>query len=148
MSLYEKVEADMRAALRARDALTLSVLRMLLAGIRYMEIEKKVKTLEDPDICQLLQRQIKQHRDSIEQFQKGGRQDLVDKETKELRILESYLPEQLSEGELRAVIAEAMQQTGAAAKRDAGKVIKAVMEKARGRVEGKAVNSLVMELLK
>ena len=148
MSLYEKVEADMRAALRARDALTLSVLRMLLTGIRYMEIEKKVKTLEDPDMCQVLQRQIKQHRDSIEQFQKGGRQDLVDKETKELRILESYLPEQLSEGELRAMIAEAMQQTGAAAKRDAGKVIKAVMEKARGRAEGKTVNSLVMELLK
>jgi uncharacterized protein YqeY len=97
---------------------------------------------------QILSRQIKQHKESIEQFKKGNRPDLADKEASELSILESYMPAQMSEDEVVAIVKTAISETGAIAKSETGKVMKAVMEKARGRVDGKTVNQIVMKLLK
>ncbi len=148
MSLYERIEADLKASLKKQDSVRLSTLRMLLAAIRNLEIEKKVARLEDPDIIQTIQKQIKQRRDSIEQFGKGGRQDLVDKEAAELAILESYMPEQLKSDELVKLVEGAIAQTGAILKKDAGGVMKLVMEKVKGRADGKVVNQLVMERLR
>ena len=148
MGLYETIEADMKQALKNGDSLRLSVLRLLVSELRTREIEKKVKRLEEPDILQTIQRQIKQRKDSIEQFGKGARQDLVDKESGELKVLEGYMPKQLSEAEVLEAIKSAISETGAAAKSDAGRVMKLIMEKLRGKADGKLVNQLVMGLLK
>lgn len=146
IEIYQKIEADMRRALKEGDSIKLSCLRMLLAAIKTLEIEK-VK-LEEADILQIIQRHVKQHKESIEQFEKGRRQDLVDKEAKELKILEAYMPKQLNEDEVLAIVKEAISETGAATKSDAGKVMKLVMEKVRGRADGKVVSQLVMGLLR
>lgn len=148
MSLHKTIEEEMKKALKGGDSLKLSVLRMVVSAIKTLEIEKKVKELAEGDILEIIQRQIRQHRESIAQFEKGKRQDLVDKESRELRILEAYMPKQLSEEELLIIIKTTISETGAVAKSEAGKVMKAVMEKAKGKVDGKVVNQLVMGLLK
>ncbi|MDD5495559.1 MAG: GatB/YqeY domain-containing protein [Candidatus Omnitrophica bacterium] len=148
MELYRKLESDMRNALKSKAAIALSVLRMLISAIKTFEIDKKIKEASDTDILQIIQRQIKQHKESIEQFKKGNRADLVEKELAELKILEAYMPEQLTEDELTGLIKEALAQTGAVTKSDTGKVMKVLMEKVRGRADGKLVNQLVSKLLK
>lgn len=146
IELYQKIEADMKHALKEGNAIRLSCLRMALSAIKTLEIEKK--NLEEADILQIIQRQIKQHKESIEQFEKGKRPDLADKEAKELKILEGYMPKQLSEEEILTIIKEAISETGVVAKSDAGRVMKAVMDKVRGKADGKVVNQLVMGLLR
>lgn len=148
MDLYQKIEEEMRRSLKEGDSVKLSVLRMLISAIKTLEIDKKVKRLEEPDILQLIQKQVKQHKESIEQFEKGKRQDLVDKETKELKVLESYMPKQLSDDEVMSLIKEAISETGATTKSEVGKIMKVVMEKVKGRSDGKTVNQLAMKLLK
>ncbi|MFA5143101.1 MAG: GatB/YqeY domain-containing protein [Candidatus Omnitrophota bacterium] len=148
MNLYEKLNSDARAALKTGDRLKLSVLRMALSVMKTLQIEKNIKVLDDDNTIQILQRQVKQHRESIEQFTKGARADLAEKETAELRILEGYLPKQLSEEELTVIIKAAISETGAVAKPDTGKVMKVVMEKAKGKADGKVINRLVQGLLK
>lgn len=148
MSLYERIENDMKSALKKGDSARLSVLRMLVSSIKTFLIDKNLKSPQDADVLQLLQRQIKQRKESVEQFKKGNRQDLADKELKELEILEAYMPKQLSEEELTLIVKEAIGDLGAKTKADMGKVMKAVMEKAKGRTDGKAVNELVMRFLK
>lgn len=139
---------DMKAALKTGDAVKLSTLRMLVAAIRNREIEKNVKELDDVEVIQILQRQIKQHKDSIEQFQKGNRPDLSDKEARELKVLEAYMPAQMGQDELTAVIKAVISEIGAVSKADSGKVMKAVMEKVKGKADGKTVSQMVMGLLK
>lgn len=148
MDLYKRLEEDSKVALKAGDSVKLSVLRMLLSSIKMLEIEKNIKTPSDSDVLPILQRHIKQHKESIEQFKKGNRQDLADKEEKELKILSGYMPEQMTEGELLGIVKDAVAQTGAVAKSDMGKVMKVVMEKARGKADGKVINQLVMRFLK
>lgn len=148
MSLYEKLDSDVKTALKEGNPLKVSVLRMVLSTIKTLQIEKNIKSLDDDGVIQILQRHVKQHRESIEQFGKGGRNDLVDKEKAELKILEEYLPEQFSEEELMAVVKTAIAETGAVAKSETGKVMKAVMEKAKGKADGKAINKIVLQLLK
>lgn len=138
----------MKAALKEGNSIKLSTLRMLISAIKMFEIDKKVKAAEDGDILQILQKQVKQRKESIDQFTKGNRPDLAEKEAKELKILESYLPKQLNEEELMSIIKEAMAETGAATKSDMGKVMKAVTEKTRGRADGRTVSQLVASLLK
>lgn len=147
MNLYEKFESEMKAALKQGDAVKLSVMRMLVSAVRQVQIDKNVKSLDDAEVLQILKRQIKQRRDSIEQFVKGGRQDLADKETVELKVLETYMPAQMSEEELSAIVKAAIAESAAKTKADAGKVMKLVMEKAKGKCDGKLVNQLVMKLL-
>ena len=147
MSLYEKIESDMRTALKVSSALTLSVLRMLVAAIRQAQMNKNSKSVEDTDVLQMLQRHIKQHKESIIQFEAGKRQDLVDKELAELRILEAYMPEPISEEELRVIVNTAISESGAKAKSDMGKVMKLVMENTGGSSDGKVISRIVMGLL-
>jgi len=148
MGLYNRIEEDIKSALKAGDGIRLSVLRMVLSAVKMQEIEKKIKRAQEDDVIQVIQRDIKQHRDSIDQFEKGNRKDLADKEREELKILESYMPEQMSEAELEKIVKEAIDSVGAKTKSDTGKAMKAVMEKAKGRAEGRLINQLVMKILK
>lgn len=146
MSLEKRIENEFKSAMKARDALKLSTLRMLKADMNNVKLEKNKAILSDEEITKVIHRQVKQHRDSIEQFEKGKREDLAEKEKKELQILLGYLPEQLSEEELKKIIAETIKELGARDKKEMGKVIKTVMEKARGRAEGKKVSRFVQDM--
>jgi uncharacterized protein YqeY len=148
MNLYQKIESDMKSAMKDGNAVKLSVLRMLVSAVRALEIDKKIKILPETEVVQVLQKQIKQRRESIEQFTKGNRTDLADKELVEMKILETYLPAQLSESEVESLVKATISETGASMKSDTGKVMKAVMEKAKGACDGKTVNQVVMRFLK
>ncbi len=151
MTLEEKLDADLKEAMKAKVEVKVSTLRMLRAGMKNLAIEKKVEKLEDKDILGVIAKQIKQHKDSIEQFAKGNRQDLVDKEKAELEILESYMPKLLSADELKGVIKSAIEKVGAKGRSDMGKVMKAAMEEAKGAtagaVDGKMLSQMVAEEL-
>lgn len=138
----------MKDAMRGKDALRLSAIRMLMAAVKNAEIAKNVKKLEEADVIQVAQKMIKERKESIAQFEKGNRKDLADKEKLEMAVLQKYVPAQMSESEILAVVKAVIQETGAAVKADSGKVMKAVMEKVKGKADGKAVNQAVMSLLK
>ena len=147
MTLNEKVAADITAAMKARDAGRLSALRMLKAAIMNKGVEKG-RDLDDAEVLQVVSSLVKQRRDSIEQFQKGGRTDLVDKETAEVAVLEQYLPPAVSAEEIDAAVTAAIAETGATTPKDMGKVMKAVMPKLAGKnADGKAVNEAVRRTL-
>jgi uncharacterized protein YqeY len=147
MGLSDKVNADITAAMKAKDAARLSALRMLKAAIMNKGVEKG-RDLEDADVLQVLASLVKQRRDSIDQFSKAGRTDLVDKETAEIAVLEEYLPPAASAEEIDAAVAAAIAETGAASPKDMGKVMKAVMPKLAGKnADGKTVNEAVRRKL-
>ncbi len=146
MSLKERLKEDMKAALKAKDKEKLSVIRMLQALIKNAEIDKRGE-LTDEEIVSLLMKYAKQRRESIELYEKGGRQDLVEKEKRELQIVESYLPKQMSEEEIRELVKKVIEEVGATSLKDMGKVMQAVMPKVKGRADGSLVNKIVRELL-
>jgi len=147
MSLNEKVGADITAAMKAKDAGRLSALRMLKAAIMNKGVEKG-RDLEDAEILQVVASLVKQRRDSIEQFGKAGRTDLVEKETGEVAVLEAYLPPAASAAEIDDAVAAAIAETGASTPKDMGKVMKAVMPKLAGKnADGKVVNEAVRRKL-
>jgi len=146
MGLKEKLMEDMKAALKARDRERLSVIRMLQSLIKNAEIEKRGE-LTDEEIVSLLMKYAKQRRESIELYEKGGRQDLVEREKRELQIVESYLPRQMSEDEVRELVRKVIEEVGATSPRDIGKVMQAVMPRVKGRADGSMVNRIVRELL-
>jgi uncharacterized protein len=147
MTLNEQVAADITAAMKARDAGRLSALRMLKAAIMNKGVEKG-RDLDDAEVLQVVSSLVKQRRDSIEQFQKGGRTDLVDKETAEVAVLEQYLPPAISAEEIDAAVTAAISETGATTPKDMGKVMKAVMPKLAGKnADGRAVNEAVRRKL-
>ncbi len=146
MSLKEKILQDMKGAMKARDSLKLSTLRLLVSEIKNREIDAKDE-LKDDEVLALIQKAVKQRQDSINQYEKGGRQDLADKEKAEMVILKAYLPEELSQEELLTIIDEAVSATGASSPKEMGKVMKEVMPKVRGRADGKEVNELVRKRL-
>jgi uncharacterized protein YqeY len=147
MTLAEDVNRAITDAMKARDAARLSTLRMLKTALMNREIERG-RALDDKESLQVVAALVKQRRDSIEQFQKGGRQDLVEKETAEIAILESYLPPAIEPGELDRIVVEAIASTGATSAKDMGRVMKAVMAALAGKtVDGKAVNELVRSKL-
>ncbi|MGB2706164.1 MAG: GatB/YqeY domain-containing protein [Candidatus Omnitrophota bacterium] len=148
MSLEEKIENEFKAAMKQRDAIKVSTLRMLKADINNLKLDRNKKKLTDEEIIKIVQRQVKQHKDSIEQFEKGKREDLVEKEKKELDILLSYGPKQISDEELKKIVSEAVREVGAADKSAMGKVMKAVMEKVKGAADGKKVSRIVSGMLK
>jgi uncharacterized protein len=148
MSLNETIASDITAAMKAKDALRLSALRMLKAAITNKGMVEKGRDLEDAEVLQVVASLVKQRRDSIDQFAKAGRTDLVDKETAEIAILEHYLPPALSAEEIEAAVAAAIAETGASSAKDMGKVMKAVMPKLAGKnADGKAVNDAVRRTL-
>ena len=147
MNLNAQIAADLTSAMKAKDAARLSALRMLKAAVMNKEVEKG-RTLEDAEVQQVIASLVKQRRDSIEQFEKAGRTDLVEKETGEVRVLELYLPPAVSQEEIDAAVAAAIAETGASSPKDMGKVMKAVMPKLAGKnVDGKAVNESVRRTL-
>ena len=147
MSLNTQIAADLTAAMKGRDAGRLSALRMLKAAVMNKGVEKG-RDLNDPEILQVVASLVKQRRDSIEQFAKAGRTDLVEKETGEIAVLEHYLPPAISQDEIDAAVAAAVEESGATTPKDMGKVMKAVMPKLAGKnADGKAVNEAVRRKL-
>ena len=147
MLLRDQVNADISAAMKAKDAPRLSALRMLKAAIMNKGVEKG-RDLDDAEVLQVVSALVKQRRDSIEQFAKAGRTDLVDKETAEIAVLEHYLPPAASAADIDAAVAEAIVETGAASIKDIGKVMKAVMPRLAGKnADGRAVNEAVRRKL-
>ena len=142
-SLKERIDADLKDAMRGRDELGTSVLRMLKSAVKYKEVEPGGHALEDAGVLAVIQTLIKQRRDSVEQFRAGGRAELADKEEREIAKLQSYLPAQLSADELRTEVRAAIAQVGAKGPKDMGAVMKALMSKVQGRAEGKAVSEAV-----
>ena len=143
----ERIQKDLTAAMMSKDELRLSVLRMVKSALKYKEIEK-VRPLEDAEALQVMQTLLKQRRESVEQFAKGGRQDLADKETKEIAILEAYLPAGASDSDMNGAIEAAIVETGANSPKSMGAVIKAAKARLGGMtVDGKALSDRVKERL-
>jgi len=143
----EQIQKDLTAAMMSKDELRLSVLRMVKSALKYKEVEK-VRPLEDAETMQVLQTLLKQRRESVEQFAKGGRQDLADKETKEIAIIEAYLPAGASDADMAAAIESAVKETGANSPKAMGAVIKAAKARLEGKtVDGKTLSDRVRERL-
>lgn len=141
----QKLQEELKQSMLAKDEVKTSVLRMLLSAINYYEIQKGGAGYEasEEDVLTVIGNQAKQRRDSIEQFKSANRQELVDKEQKELEILSSYLPAQMTEEEIRTLVKEAISQTGAQTMADIGKVMGALMPKVKGKADGNLVNTIV-----
>ena len=142
MSLKDQITADMKSAMKAGEKDRLKVVRLMLAAIKQIEIDKRIE-LDDAAVLSVLDKMVKQRRDSVEQFQNGGRNDLADIELAEIAVLDTYLPEQLSDSELVALIDEAISATGAESIRDMGKVMGQIKSKAAGRADMGAVGAKV-----
>ncbi len=142
MALKERLEADQKTAMKERDAVKLSVVRLLKSAIKYREIEF-AKTLDDGEVVGVIASEIKRRRDSVEQYRAGNRPDLADREEAEIRVLQGWLPAQLALDELRAKVDEVVGRLGASSPRDMGAVMKALQPEVQGRAEGKTVAELV-----
>lgn len=146
--LKERIEADLKSALKRGEALQVSVMRMFLAAIKYKAIEKKSKTgsseLSEEEVVSTLRSEVKKRKDSIQEFNKGGRQDLIDKETAELKILEVYLPAEMSDEALEAIVKKIIDNFGSeAGVKDFGKIMGLVMKETKGQVSGDRVSKTV-----
>lgn len=146
MSIKERIDKDMVAAAKAKDKITLGALRLMKTAIHNREIDAH-RELNEAELLQVFSSLIKQRQDSIEQFKKGNRQDLVDKEEAELKVIKGFMPEQLSGEEIEAEILKAIAETGASGIKDMGKVMKALMPKTTGKADGKLVSELVKKRL-
>ncbi len=140
--LREKIAEEMRAAMKAREQARVAALRMLMTAVKNTEVEK-LHELSDDEVLDVIAREAKRRRESIDAFEKAGRSDLVEKETAELHVLEAYLPDKLSDAELAALVEQAVAETGASSPKQMGEVMKALMPKVRGRADGAQVSALV-----
>ncbi len=145
--LEEKISNDYKQAMRDRNAVMSSTISFLRSQLKYVMIEKKVDKLPDEDVIAVIKKQVKQRLDSIDQYGKGGRQDLGDKEKAELAILKSYLPEEMPVEELRGLVQAAIKEAQATSVKDMGKVMKALMPQVSGRVDNKTMSDTVKEFL-
>jgi uncharacterized protein YqeY len=146
MSLVERLNQDMKLAMKNKDKLKLSVIRMVKASVKNEEINQG-SPLTDEQVLAVVTRELKQRRDSLQEFDKAGREDLAAPTREEIEILLEYMPEQMGEDEIRRVVSEAIQQVGAQSKKDLGKVMGVLMPKVKGRADGALVNKIVQELL-
>ena len=142
MALKDRITEDMKSAMRAGEKDRLAAIRLILAAVKQREVDERI-TLDDTQVLAVLDKMVKQRRESIAQFQSGGRGDLVAKENAELAILQAYLPAQMSEAELDALIGEAIAATGATSVKDMGKVMGVVKGKAQGRADMSAVSARI-----
>ena len=150
MSLKEQLTEDMKTAMKAKEEgkQRLAVIRMVRSAIRQQEIDGNGKqALDDEGVIAIISKEVKMRKDSIEEFKKGGREDLVAKTQAEIDVLMPYLPAQLSEAEIRALVKEAVEKTGASSPKDMGKVMGMLMPKVKGRADGKMVNTIVRSML-
>ncbi len=146
MSLRDDIANDVTAALKAGDKPRLSTLRMLLSAVKYKEVDLR-RQLTDEEAFQVISTQIRQRQDSVEQYRKGNRPELAEKEEAEIGVLLGYMPQQLTADELRAVVKEAVAETNASGMKDMGKLMKALMPRVKGKADGRAVNEMVREVL-
>ena len=146
MSLSERLNEDMKQAMKSQDKFRLSVIRMIRSAIKNIEIEQK-RALNDDEVIDILSREIKQRKDSLQEFDKAGRVDLAENVKVEIAIIGEYLPKQLSEEEIKVIVQETIQEVGASSKSEIGKVMGALMPKVKGRADGKLVNQWVQKLL-
>lgn len=146
MTLKEKLQEDLKSALKNKETLKLSVIRLVKASITNTEINRGHQ-LEDAEVIEVLSKEAKQRKDAIPEFEKAGRMDLVEKLKQELQILEEYLPAQLGEAEIRQLVEETIRQTQATGRKDMGKVMAALMPKLKGKADGKVVNQIVTTIL-
>jgi uncharacterized protein YqeY len=146
MSLRERVNEDMKNAMRAREAERLGALRLLLAAMKQREVDERI-TLDDAGVVSVIEKMMKQRRDSIEQYEKAQRQDLADKEKFEMSVLQAYLPQGLSQAEIDAIVADAVASSGAKSAADMGKVMAIVKPKVVGRADMGKVSALVKSKL-
>jgi len=149
--LYQKIKEDLSKALKSGDTLRISVLRMVLSSLHNKEIEKKGKNqnseLTEEEIIEVLKREAKKRKEAIETYLKGNRNDLADKEKKELEIIIAYLPKQLSEEEIKKIVQEAIQKLGAQSEKDFGKVMGFLMKELKGKADAGLVSQIVKESL-
>ena len=134
MTLKERIQDDMKAAMRAGEKERLGTIRMIMAGIKQREVDERIQ-LDDAQVMSVLEKMIKSRKESLVHFQSGGRQDLIDKETAEINLIQSYLPAQLSDAEIDALIAESIASTGATTIKDMGKVMGVIKSKAQGKAD-------------
>ena len=146
MSLKERIQQDMKAAMRSGDKDRLGTIRLIMAAVKQREVDERI-SLDDTQVLAVLEKMIKQRREAITQFASGGRADLVSKETAEIEVLQAYLPAQMNPAEIDALIAEAIAATGAASMKDMGKVMAAVKPKAQGRADLGAVSARIKQKL-
>jgi uncharacterized protein YqeY len=146
MSLEERLKDEMRSALKSRDKLRLSIIRMALAAVKNKEIEQREK-LDDGAIIRVINGLVKNGEESMVHFKQANRRDLIEKQEKELEILRSFLPQQLSQDEILTLVDEAIKETNALDMKDLGKVMKSLMPKTAGRADGKVVHQMVREKL-
>lgn len=146
MDLVDKIRKDMQEAMKGKEKEKLTARRMLLAEIKNAEIKKR-EELKEEDILQVIATAVKRRKESIVEFEKGNRPDLVEKEKKEMEVLTAYLPEQLSEEEIRSIIKDAIENIQAIGLKDLGKVMGQVMPKVKGRADGRRVNEIAREML-
>ena len=142
MALREKLNEDIKTAMKAREQEKLGALRLMLAAVKQREVDERI-TLDDAGVIAVVEKMIKQRKDSIAQYEKAARQDLADKEKYEIGVIESYLPQQLSQGEIDAIVAEAIQSTGAKSAADMGRVMAVVKPKLAGRADMGKVSGMV-----
>ncbi len=147
MSLEDTLEADLKIAMKTQDSCKLLVLRMVKAAALNYKIEKKKEKLDDTEMIQILQKQAKLRKESLESYNKAGRTELAEKEQKELAVLETYLPKQLGTDEITAILKKAIEKTGAKSKAETGKIMKEVMPELKGKADGKIINEILSTLL-
>ncbi|GBF75416.1 aspartyl-tRNA amidotransferase [Paenibacillus sp. 598K] len=146
MNLNERLNDDMKQAMKSKEKFKLTTIRMLRAAVKNQEIELK-RPLEDDEVLAILSREIKQRKDSLQEFQKAGREDLTANLAAEIDIISVYLPQQLTEEEIKVIVQQTIQETGASSKAEMGKVMSALMPKVKGRADGKLVNQTVQQFL-
>lgn len=146
MDLSQRLSEDMKQAMKSQDKFKLSTIRMVRSAIKNVEIDKG-RTLYDDEGLEILSREIKQRKDVLHEFVKAGRSDLADNVRAEIELLTSYLPTQFSEEEIKAIVKETIQETGAVSKTDMGRVMGILMPKVKGRADGKLVNTIVQQYL-
>ena len=145
--LNEQVDQDLKQAMKSKDTVKVSTLRMFKAAAKNAAIDKKKPSLDDNECLSVISKLVKQRRESIEEFKKGNRMDLVQNEEAEIKVLQSYLPQALSDQEVEGMIEEAIRETGASKRSDMSKVMKLVMQKAAGRVDGSVLSQKVSSKL-
>jgi uncharacterized protein len=142
MALKEQITSDMKEAMKAGDKPRLSVIRLILAAVKQREVDERI-TLDDSQVLAVLDKMLKQRRESVAQFTQGGRQDLADNENAEIKVIQGYMPAQLSEAELDALVAEAVAQSGAASIKDMGKVMAILKPQVQGKADMGAVSARI-----
>ena len=145
-ALKDRLKNDLKEAMKSKDTFKRDVVRFLMSAIKQVEVDER-RELSDEDIQRIIQKSVKQREDAAAQYKEGGREDLFEKEMKEAEILKSYLPKQLSDEELRAIIEETIKEVGASSMKDMGKIMGAVIKKTVGQADGKRINAIVKELL-